>query len=284
MSELADRRVLVTGGSRGIGREVAVALAERGAAVVVAARDREQLRRCVAGLPGEHHRGLTLDVASAEDWRAAAESGALEGLGGLVSAAAALPPVGPIDSYRAEDFWQTMRVNVLGTLLAIQSCLRPLEATRGAVVTFAGGGATAPQPRYDAYATSKAAVVRLTENLALELAERGIRVNAVSPGFVATDIHAATLQAGPALAGDRYFADTQRQLEAGGVPARRAAELTAFLLGESAHGISGKLISAPWDPWESSAFQQRLREQPDLATVRRIDEQFFTSLPQHRRA
>ncbi|HEY3758970.1 MAG TPA: SDR family oxidoreductase [Solirubrobacteraceae bacterium] len=279
MQELTGRRVLVSGGSRGIGREVACTLAERGASVVVAARDHEAVRRCVADLPGERHSSLTLDVASADDWQAAAESGALAGLSGLVTAAAVLPPVGPIESYRAEDFWQTMRVNVLGTLLAIQSCLRPLEATRGAVVTFAGGGATAPQPRYDAYATSKAAVVRLTENLALELAERGVRVNAVSPGFVATDIHAATLQAGPGLAGESYFAGTRRQLDAGGVPARRAAELTAFLLGAGAHGISGKLISAPWDPWESGAFQQRLREQPDLATVRRIDEQFFTTLP-----
>lgn len=278
--DFVGRRVLVTGASRGIGREIATLLAERGAAVLVAARSRADVERCAAALPGSEHRGLALDVADQEAWSAAADSGALDGIDGLVTAAAILAPVGPIGSYRPEEFWRTLRVNVFGTLLAVHACLGSLEAAAGAVVVFAGGGATSPQPRYDAYATSKAAVVRLAENLALELAGRGVRVNAVSPGFVATDIHAATLQAGPELAGGGYFASTERQLDDGGTPVRRAAELTAFLLGADAAGITGKLISAPWDPWEQPAFQQRLREQPDLATIRRIDDQFFAAVSQ----
>ncbi len=273
--ELKGRRVLVTGASRGIGGECARLLAELGATVVAVARSRAGVEEVVAGLPGEGHRAVALDVGDENGWRAAAEQGALEGVNGLVTAAAVLAPVGPIGSYAPRAFWETVRVNVLGTLLAVHHCLGSLEAARGAVVTFAGGGATSPQPRYDAYATSKAAVVRLTENLARELAERGVRVNAVSPGFVATEIHAATLQAGPGRAGEGYFANTERQLEDGGVPARRAAELTAFLLSEQAQGITGRLISAPWDPWQEPAFQRRLREEPDLATVRRIDGRFF---------
>jgi NAD(P)-dependent dehydrogenase (short-subunit alcohol dehydrogenase family) len=272
------RRILVTGGSRGIGREVAGVLAGRGAAVVVAARSQGDVERCVAELPGEGHSALALDVGEERGWRAAAASGVLEGVDGVVSAAATLTPVGPLGTYSPEEFWRTMRVNVLGTLLTVHTCLRSLEAARGAVVAFAGGGATSPQPRYDAYAASKAAVARLAENLALELGERGVRVNAVSPGFVATGIHAATLRAGPELAGAGYFADTERQLDAGGVPARRAAELTAFLLSEAAAGIAGRLISAPWDPWEEPAFQRRLREDPDLARVRRIDDQRYSTV------
>ncbi|HVR05726.1 MAG TPA: SDR family oxidoreductase [Solirubrobacteraceae bacterium] len=276
--ELAGRRVLVTGAGRGIGRAVSTLLAERGAQVVLCARSRAQLEDCAARLPGGEHRVLALDVADERAWAAAASGGALARIDGLVSAAAVLAPVGPIGTYAPRAFWETMRINVLGTLLAVHSCLDTLEAAAGAVVTFAGGGATSPQPRYDAYATSKAAVVRLSENLALELADRGVRVNSVSPGFVATDIHAATLQAGPQLAGADYFAGTERRLEQGATPARRAAELTAFLLGDAARGITGRLISAPWDPWEDPDFQQRLREQPDLATLRRIDDQFFAAL------
>jgi NAD(P)-dependent dehydrogenase (short-subunit alcohol dehydrogenase family) len=273
------RRILITGASRGIGRETARLLAELGAAVVAVARDRDGLDGCVAALAGGGHRALAIDVSDGDAWRSEAARVALDGVDGLVTAAAVLPPVGPIGSYEPEDFWRTMRVNVLGTLLAVNACLESLESACGAVVTFAGGGATSPLPRYDAYATSKAAVVRLTENLGVDLHERGVRVNAVSPGFVATDIHAATLEAGPRLAGEDYFASTTRQLDAGATPIRRAAELTAFLLDDAAAGITGRVISAQWDPWREQAFRQRLREEPDLATLRRIDDHFFVPAP-----
>jgi NAD(P)-dependent dehydrogenase (short-subunit alcohol dehydrogenase family) len=273
--DLGGRRVLVTGASRGIGAETARLLGEAGAGVVVVARSRADVERVAAELPGEDHSALALDVGNEAAWAAAAAGGALEGVDGVVCAAAVLEPVGPLGAYAPAAFWATMRVNVLGTLLAVHHTIASLEAARGAVVTFAGGGATSPQPRYDAYAASKAAVARLTENLALELAPRGVRVNAVSPGFVATPIHAATLAAGPELAGEEYFAETSSKLDAGAVPARRAAELTAFLLSDSARGIAGKLISAPWDPWREESFRRRLCEEPDLATIRRIDDQFF---------
>jgi NAD(P)-dependent dehydrogenase (short-subunit alcohol dehydrogenase family) len=274
-TDLAGRRVLVTGAGRGIGAAVARRLAELGAAVVALARTRAEVERVAAALPGSGHAALALDVADEAAWQETAETGALAGVDGLVTAAAVLAPVGPLGSYTPAEFWATMRVNVLGTLLAVHHCRVSLETSGGAVVAFAGGGATSPQPRYDAYATSKAAVVRLVENLAVELAGRGVRVNAVSPGFVATGIHAATLAAGPERAGVGYFASTERQLDAGGVPAARAAALTAFLLGEGAAGITGKVLSAPWDPWDEPAFQWRLRGESDLATVRRIDDQLF---------
>ncbi|HXB63531.1 MAG TPA: SDR family oxidoreductase [Solirubrobacteraceae bacterium] len=282
MSELLDfggRTILVTGASRGIGREVARALAELGARVVALARDRTLVQKCVAELAGGGHRAVAIDVGDEHAWRSDAARAALEGVDGVVAAAALLVPIGPIGTYAPAEFWHTMRVNVLGTLLAIHACLPSLEATGGAVVTFSGGGGTSPQPRYDAYATSKAAVVRLTENLARELAARGVRVNAVSPGFVATDIHAATLGAGPELTGAEYFASTERQLVEGAQPIRRAAELTAFLLDEAAAGISGRVISAQWDPWREQSFRERLRHEPDLATLRRIDGMLFAPVP-----
>jgi NAD(P)-dependent dehydrogenase (short-subunit alcohol dehydrogenase family) len=273
---LSDRRVLVTGGSKGIGRVVANALAEQGWTVALLARDEAELERAREALPGEGHECFAMDVADEDAWQRLAAS--LGDLQGLVCAAAVLDPVGPIGSYRVADFRRTLEVNVVGTLLAIEASLPALRASHGAIVTFSGGGGTAPLPRFDAYAASKAAVVRLSENLAVELAPQGVRVNCVAPGFVATAIHESTLAAGPELAGADYFARTQVELERGGVPATEAAELVCMLLESDPDApFTGKLISAQWDDWREAEFQRRLSGEPELATLRRIDDVFVTT-------
>jgi NAD(P)-dependent dehydrogenase (short-subunit alcohol dehydrogenase family) len=268
-------RVLVTGGSMGIGREIATVLAERSAAVTIAARGEEAINETLDSLPGEGHNGVRLDVSDPAAW-AEVVSG-ISDLGGLVCAAGVIEPIGRVGSYDPEQFMRTVAINLYGTFLGVHACLPLLRESRGAVVTFSGGGATSPLPRFDAYAASKAAVVRLTENLARDLAADGIRLNSVAPGFVVTRMQDATLSAGPEVAGADYYEKTRQQVAEGGAPARRAAELTEFLLSAEAEGITGKLISAPWDPWEDPEFRARLRDDPDLATLRRIDDQFFTS-------
>jgi len=273
----------VTGGSKGIGRAVAGALAERGWRLTLIARGKEKLELACAELSGDGHECFALDVADEQSWR---QLGAqLDEVDGLVCAAALLAPVGPIGSYGAGEFRRTMDVNVLGTLLGIDACLPALRARGGAVVTFGGGGATAPLPRFDAYAASKAAVVRLTENIAAELKPDGVRVNCIAPGFVATEIHHATLAAGPELAGEDYFGRTRQQLERGGVPPSEAAELACLLLeGDPEAPFTGRLISAQWDPWRDPDFRRKLAEEPDLATLRRIDDVFFSAIGQQARA
>jgi NAD(P)-dependent dehydrogenase (short-subunit alcohol dehydrogenase family) len=280
---LTGRRVLVTGGSRGIGRATAEALAARGWRVTLLARDERVLESCREELPGDGHEAIALDVADEHAWERLRPT--FEDVHGLVCAAAVLEPVGPIGSYTAAAFRRTMEVNVIGTLLAIAACLPGLRANRGGVVTFSGGGATAPLRRFDAYAASKAAVVRLTVNLALELADDGVRLNCVAPGFVATEIHESTLAAGPELAGVDYFERTRAELEHGGVPASEAAELVCQLLeGDPEAPFTGKLISAQWDPWREPSFRRRLARERDLATLRRIDDMFFTARSEDARA
>ena len=126
-------------------------------------------------------------------------------------------------------------------------------------------------PRYDAYAASKAAVVRLSENLAIALAP--LPVNCVAPGFVATEMHEATLAAGPVVAGAEYYERTVRVLREGGVPPHEAAELVCTLLEDAR--FTGKLISAQWDPWRDPDFRDRLAADSGLATLRRIDGTLF---------
>jgi NAD(P)-dependent dehydrogenase (short-subunit alcohol dehydrogenase family) len=276
---LSGRRVLITGGSKGIGRVAADALAERGWRVALLAREEHALERARSELPGERHEAFVMDVTDETAWERLAPR--LGDVRGLVCAAAVLDPVGPIGSYAVADFRRTLDVNVVGTLLAIRACLPGLLASRGAVVTFSGGGATTPLPRFDAYATSKAAVVLLSENIAVELAGQGVRINCVAPGFVATGIHQSTLAAGPELAGAGYFEHTRAELERGGVPVSEAAELVCQLLeGDPDAPFTGKLVSAQWDPWREPSFRRRLAEERDLATLRRIDGQLFAAIGQ----
>jgi NAD(P)-dependent dehydrogenase (short-subunit alcohol dehydrogenase family) len=270
---LEGRLVLVTGGSRGLGLESARALAQRGARLVLVARSAAALEDASASLPGDGHRWLAFDVSDEDAWRRQLQD--LGELSGLVTAAAVLEPVGVIGSYPPAAFRRTLEINLLGTHLAVHACLSALRAGRGSIVTFGGGGATSPLPRFDAYACSKAAVARLTENLASALAPDGITVNCVAPGFVVTRIHAATLAAGPAVAGVDYYERTREEISSGAFPASEAAELVCLLL----EGVpfTGKIVSAQWDPWRDRRFHERLASDPAFATVRRIDGTLFTA-------
>jgi NAD(P)-dependent dehydrogenase (short-subunit alcohol dehydrogenase family) len=245
---MTGKRVLVTGGSKGIGLAVARELAGRGATVIVAARNVDAV--------GADYQAVALDVADANAWPGAMEQVGEE-LHGLVAAAGVLGPIGPLEEVDPAEVAATIATNLLGTMLALHHAIPRLSRSGGRAVTFSGGGGTSPRQRYDAYAASKAAVVRLTENVA---AAGAIEVNCVAPGLVATGIHRGT-------------PDAERA--AGGASPEEAAELVCFLLSEEASGITGRLISARWDPWRDESFRARLREDPDLGTLRRIDDVLF---------
>jgi NAD(P)-dependent dehydrogenase (short-subunit alcohol dehydrogenase family) len=268
-------RALITGGSRGIGLAVARSLAERGWRTVLVARSAERLEAALAELPGEGHEAMAFDVADESVWAQAMsdldDGGALDG---LVAAAGVLGPIGEAGDWPIEEFRRTLDVNVTGTLLALRHAAPRLAESGGAAVTLSGGGSTSPLPRFDAYAASKAAVVRLTENLAAS----GMRVNAIAPGFIATEIHDATLAAGPDAVGSEYFEQTRAQLDEGGASVDAVCELVAFLLSPEAAGIRGRLIAAQWDPWREPDFRRRLEADPDLATLRRIDDFRFGTI------
>ncbi len=271
---MSGGHVLVTGGSRGIGLEVVRRLAADGRRVTICARGVQEARAVLASLPGSGHDVLAIDVAELAAWDAAAP--ALRDVEGVVCAAGTLGPIGAVEDVDASAVLDALRVNVIGVFAAIRACAPGLRASDGAAVVFSGGGATGAFPRFDAYAASKAAVVRLTENLSAD----GLRVNAIAPGFIGTAMQDEVLAAGPERVGAAYHARVSAASRDGAFddPAA-AAELTALLLSPEGRGISGKLLSAIWDPWRDPGFRDRLRTERDLATLRRIDDQFFTTAP-----
>jgi 3-oxoacyl-[acyl-carrier protein] reductase len=192
----------------------------------------------------------------------------------LINCAGAFGAIGPLETTDTDEWFGTFRVNVLGAYLMIKRSLPLLAASTDArILNVSGGGAFAPFPNYSAYACSKSAIVRLTECLAAELAPRGIAVNAVAPGFVATDAHLATLAAGPERAGSLHFRRTQSILQEGGADMALMVDCVRTLLSPCTAGLTGKTISANFDPWQTSAFSSRIADiaRSDLWTMRRLN-------------
>lgn len=268
------RRVLIAGASAGIGAALVPALAADGHSLFVCARRAEALTAVTRG--DILARSRVCDVSDESQvvklirW----VSDQTDALDGLIVCVGVFGAIGPFAETDSDDWWATLRVNVFGTYLLAKHALPLLErGNRPRIITFSGGGAFDTFPRYSAYATSKAAVVRLSECLADELRDRGIAVNTVAPGMVATEIHAATLKAGPGKAGTEHYERTRAALSQGGVPVEIPVECVRFLLSTEADGLSGKSIAANFDPWRSERFRANLAEiaKSEVYTMRRIN-------------
>jgi NAD(P)-dependent dehydrogenase (short-subunit alcohol dehydrogenase family) len=274
--ELAGRTVLVTGGSMGIGLACAEAALRAGANVAIAARGEEQLAVAHARLrqPGAAERVSShrCDVADADDVSAlmAGVSERFGRLDGVVHAAAVIGPIGSVLDTEPVEWLDTVHTNLYGSFLIVRAAAAVMRGHGGGrIVLLSGGGATSAFPNYSAYACSKAAVVRLVETAALELAPFGIAINALAPGFVATRMHDATIAAG-VRAGEDYLERTRAELTAGGVPPELPGAAAVFLLSGRSAGISGRLFAAPWD--DAGEWTRRSGEiaGSDLFTLRRI--------------
>ncbi len=134
---------------------------------------------------------------------------------------------------------------------------------------LSGGGATNPLPNISAYAASKAAVIRLMETLAEELKPFHVDVNAIAPGALKTRFVEQVLAAGAEKVGAEFFAKNKKWSEEGAVPLELGASVAVYLASAQSDGITGKLISAQWDPWEKlHEFKGDLGG--DIYTLRRI--------------
>jgi NAD(P)-dependent dehydrogenase (short-subunit alcohol dehydrogenase family) len=231
---------LVTGGGSGIGQASAVALVERGAEVVVAGRRADALARTAAAHASI--RAVTGDVSEVSDAErivhaAVAISGRLDVLVNNAGAVR-LTPLGQTELNVAWALWAT---NVLGPTMLAQFALTHLEQTRGAIVNVSSTFGHKPAPTISQYGASKAALEQLTRSWALELAERGIRVNAVAPG--PTESEALEHAGLPPDAIEAVKEDERRQIPLGrrGEPAD-VARWIAALADPTATWITGQVI------------------------------------------
>ncbi len=236
-----DRVALVTGGTRGIGFAVAQALADEGAGVVVCGRDAERAEAAAAVLEdrGATVAGLACDVTDpAQIARLVAETERLFGRLDVCVADAGVCPSARVDDLDAAHIDAVLAVNVRGLLLTTQAAARLMAASGGSSIVHLGsvsGYTTGPEGGEAVYEASKAAVHSLTKACAVELAPRGIRVNAVAPGWVDTDMTADTPE-------DLRATYVRRVPMGRYARPEEIAAAVVFLAGDDASGITGTTL------------------------------------------
>jgi len=254
--KLKDKVAIVTGGGRGIGEAIALAFAREGARLAIASRTKTELDQVASQIEnlGGQVQVIPTDVSQRDNVTRLIEATltAYGQIDVLVNAAGVYGPIGPMWDVDVDKWIQAMKINLFGTFTCCHTVLpHMIERRQGKIVNFSGGGAASPLPRFTAYGVSKTAIVRLTETLAEEVKEFNVQVNAVAPGAVDTslqdDVLAAGERAGDLLARIRRLRETGE----GGVPRELPAELVVFLASDDSDGLSGKLIAAPYDGWQS---------------------------------
>jgi NAD(P)-dependent dehydrogenase (short-subunit alcohol dehydrogenase family) len=275
---LAGRAAVITGSNQGLGFAIAKAYVDAGASVVLCARDAallEEARRTLSASasPNQKVVAVPADVSVPEDVeRLAAEAfNAFQQVHVLVNNAGVYGPLGLSDEVDWNAWTRAMAINVNGSVLPCRAFVPHFKKHGyGKIVQLSGGGATNPLPRISAYAASKAAIVRFAESLALEVRPFGIDVNAIAPGALDTRLLDEVIAAGPEVVGGEFHDRMVRTKRDGGTPLDRGAALAVYLGSAASDGITGRLLSAVWDPWPTLHERRDDLDRTDVYTLRRI--------------
>jgi NAD(P)-dependent dehydrogenase (short-subunit alcohol dehydrogenase family) len=275
---LEGRAAIITGATQGLGLAIAEAYVRAGASVVLCGRNPELLKEArekIATLSAPHQKILACaaDVSNLSDVRQLVETAfqAFPRLHILVNNAGVYGPMGPIEQVDWQAWVKAIEINLFGSVLMCRAVLPHFKShSYGKIVQLSGGGATNPLPNISAYAASKAAIVRFAETLSEEVRNDHIDVNTIAPGALNTRLLDEVLAAGPEKVDKDFYERALKQKAQGGTPLEKGANLAVFLGSAVSDGITGKLISAVWDPWQTLPEHLEDLRKTDIYTLRRI--------------
>ena len=249
---LDGRVALITGGGRGIGRAIALAYAAEGARLALSARTASELEETAQFVSQEHKSEVITIIADVSireqvDSTVAQTLDCYGAIDVLVNNAGNIGPVGRAWENDPDDWARTIAVHLMGVFYGCHAAIPSmLERGQGRIVNMSGVGG----PNTTAYDAAKTAIVNFTENLALELADTPVTVNAISPGSIHTRMWEETRDLSLAI-GDMVTYERGVQVTSGeGASIERAAELAVFLGSDDCGALSGRLIRAFADRFE----------------------------------
>lgn len=278
--------LVLTGSSTGIGRALAERLLSRGHHVWGLARSDQS--DFAASHPNFHHTRCDVSDYSAVAAAASAYAAAWPQLDAVICAAGLQGEIAPALTADPLKWSATIRANLDGTYFALRAFASLLvqpapAASRKKIICFSGGGATKARVNFSAYGVAKTALVRLVETIAEENRDQPLDINALAPGAINTRLTDEILALGPSVVGAAEYAAAQKQKAAALVPTSattagaiadpaltRALDCVEWLLSPASDGITGRLLSAPWDPWPTLGDHRAALAASDVYTLRRI--------------
>lgn len=268
--ETAPQAILITGAGRGIGKRLSIGFARSGARVGLLARSKAELD--LADLEIEHAGGRSLrlradlrdfkEVSTAVE-RMRQEYGSVDA---AVCASGSFGAIGPLAETDPKAWAEAIQTDLLGAMHICRAVLpQMIEQRSGKILLLVGPGAETPRPRFSAYASANAALVRFAETVAEEVRDANIQINCMNPGSTYTSMTDEILTAGE-RAGARELALAHEVRSNGGTSPDRQFSLAQFLVSTRSNHLSGKLIGVN-DDWRRL---EQANDTPELFTLRRV--------------
>lgn len=272
-----NKTVILLGANSGIGKQVAISLANLGFNLVLLSKNYKKLTSLKKYIKKYNDVNIIIyqiDVCKESDFKKTflKLKYKINNLRALINCAAILGPGGEIHKIQLKEWNKVLKTNLNGSILSIKYFFPFLKKYKSLVINFSGGGGLNNQEYLDAYSASKAAIVRITENVAIEYKKYGINICAVAPGGVNTNMYQDIKKVGKKKLGERLWKEVTLREKTGGDSISFVIDLINFLcLNKDDSIFSGRTISAKYDDYEAIVKHKNSFTSTDIFKLRRIE-------------